>query len=342
MEAAMKNNVEKATLPPPPEGWPEPLGEAAYHGVLGDIVAAIAPETEADPANVLISGLVAIGNAIGRKPRIKLGPTWHHTNEYLLVVGDTSQGRKGTGLDEIRNVFKASAVDVWEMKCIQGGLSTGEGLIAHFVPHDDKPIDKRLLAVEPEFARILIVMNRSDNTLSTNIRALWETGNANIKTRKNPLSVRGAHVSIIGHITPDELRKYLVSIHLASGLANRFLFVLAKQSNILPFGGAPDYRDFISKLDDKLAWASQHINFSESESFNKLWAAWYTQMNVAKRPGLIRHSRRTERDRTRELALLDQLIDIASREGNSLDHLQITERQQAHVATIIDATFLLQ
>lgn len=40
--------------------WPEPLGEAAYHGPVGDLVQAIEPHSEADPAALLVQALVAL------------------------------------------------------------------------------------------------------------------------------------------------------------------------------------------------------------------------------------------------------------------------------------------
>ena len=51
---------------PAPVGWPEPPAPAAYHGLAGEIVQAIAPHTEADPVAVLVQLLVACGALIGR------------------------------------------------------------------------------------------------------------------------------------------------------------------------------------------------------------------------------------------------------------------------------------
>ncbi len=48
-------------------------------------------------------------------------------------------------------------------------------------------------------------MAREGNTLSAIIRQAWDTGNLQVKTRNNPNRATGAHISIIGHITKDEL-----------------------------------------------------------------------------------------------------------------------------------------
>ena len=52
--------------------WPEQLKPEALYGLAGDIVKAIAPRTEADPAALLLQTLVNFGNVVGA------GPHWMH------------------------------------------------------------------------------------------------------------------------------------------------------------------------------------------------------------------------------------------------------------------------
>ena len=44
--------------------WPT-MDDAAYYGVVGDIIRTIAPHTEADPVAILVQTLVFFGNLIG-------------------------------------------------------------------------------------------------------------------------------------------------------------------------------------------------------------------------------------------------------------------------------------
>ena len=81
-----------ATIPPP-AGWPEPPAAAAYHGVCGEIVSKLAPETEADPVAILTQLLVAAGSVIGRGAFFQVEATLHHPNEFLVLVGDSSKAR---------------------------------------------------------------------------------------------------------------------------------------------------------------------------------------------------------------------------------------------------------
>lgn len=100
--------------------------------------------------------------------------------------------------------------------------------------------DKRLLIVEPEFARTLRVQRREGNILSSIIRNAWDSGNLEILTKTSPLKATGAHTSIIGHITETELRRELTATDQANGYANRFLIGSVRRSKLLPFGGSID------------------------------------------------------------------------------------------------------
>ncbi len=52
-------------IEPHAQVWPVPLATEAYHGITGEIVRRIEPETEADPAAVLFQFLTAGGNILG-------------------------------------------------------------------------------------------------------------------------------------------------------------------------------------------------------------------------------------------------------------------------------------
>jgi hypothetical protein len=88
------DEIDAFPLPQPPQ-WPL-LDDAALHGVLGEIVRTLEPETEADPFGILLSLLVVFGNAVGRGPHFPIEGDHHHTNLFAVMVGDSSRGRKGT------------------------------------------------------------------------------------------------------------------------------------------------------------------------------------------------------------------------------------------------------
>jgi hypothetical protein len=144
-----------------------------------------------------------------------------------------------------------TADETWTTDRIKGGLSSGEGFInevrdpvERYDPKEKRTeivdpgaADKRLMIVEPEFAGAISVAERHGNTLSPLVRRAWDGDKLATLTRNSPLTATGAHISIIGHITVDELRTRINRTELANGFANRFLFALTRRSKELPFGG---------------------------------------------------------------------------------------------------------
>src|SRR5437870_4038236 len=107
---------------------PAPLGEAAYHGLAGEIVRRIEPETEADPTALLFVLLVIFANLIGRSAHFIVSGVSHACNLFLALVGMTSSGRKGTASGGMLSLFRLVDPDYCD-HCISSGLSSGEGLI---------------------------------------------------------------------------------------------------------------------------------------------------------------------------------------------------------------------
>ena len=177
--------------------WPDPLDEAAFYGLAGVFVRTIEPHTEADPVALLAQFLVSFGNIIGRSAYFVTEADKQFLNLFVVLVGMSAKGRKGTSWGYIRKVCNG-AVDAFEKDRIASGLSSGEGLMyavrdpqyeskpemekgkptgkKFTVCVDDGVTDKRLIVVEPEFAQVLKVMAREGNTLSPIIRSIWDSG----------------------------------------------------------------------------------------------------------------------------------------------------------------------
>ena len=194
-----------------PTPWPKPLTAAAYNGIVGRIVNAIAPHTEADPAALLLQLLTAYGNVVGRSAHWQVEADKHHTNLFTVIVGQTAKGRKGTSLGYVRTCSQSVDGD-WAGNRIMSGLASGEGLIwqvrdpiqetqlikekgrvtgSELVEVDCGVQDKRLLVVEPEYARVLTVCERETNTLSAIIRQAWDTGDLRVLTKKQTARCHG-------------------------------------------------------------------------------------------------------------------------------------------------------
>ena len=75
------------------------LDPAALHGLAGEIVCTIAPETEGEPAGMLLSILAASGVAVGPGPHAIADGTLHPPTLFAVTVA-TGRARKGSGREE--------------------------------------------------------------------------------------------------------------------------------------------------------------------------------------------------------------------------------------------------
>ena len=268
------------------DDYPEPLGLAAFHGLAGEIVRRIEPHTEADPVALLFQLLAAFGNLIGHDHYIIADGARHYLNLYGVLVGQSSKGRKGTSWNHIANLMERVDPE-WRQDCISYGLSSGEGLIWEVRDpiEETKPIkkkgrhtgeyetyianhgeaDKRLLVIESEFANVLKVMTREGNTLSPVIRSAWDCGDLKTMVKNSPAKATGAHISIVGHITRDELRRLLTQTESANGFANRFCWLAVKRSKCLPDGGAihtVNFEDIVADLKQRISFAKDFVEIT--------------------------------------------------------------------------------
>jgi hypothetical protein len=192
---------------------------------------------------------------------------------------------------------------VWYEQRRTFGLSSGEGLIDAVrdevkkwnakenryevvLPAID---DKRLLVTETEFGSVLAVLARAGNTLSPQIKVAWDGGTLQTMTRNNPTRATKPHISIIGHITVAELQRRPCDTEIASGLANRFLFILVKRSKELPFGGEFSEEE-LQRLGDALSLRIERAKQVErihwaKEARGAWWKAYHDL--VADKPGLV-------------------------------------------------------
>jgi hypothetical protein len=279
--------------------YPQRLDEIAYHGLAGDIVRLVEPHSEADPVALLLQVLVAFGSIIHRSAYWSVEGDRHHGNLFLVLVGETSKGRKGSSWGQVRRVVQAADPD-WAAECVVSGLASGEGLM-HAVRdrvtkigkngeevEDAGVSDKRLLGVEEEFASVLRQANRDSNIITATLRQAWDTGNLRTLTKTTPTRATNAHVSVIGHITVDELRQELTKTDKANGFANRFLWVMVRRSKVLPEGGAlhtENLQPLTSALNRAAREARTRGELTRDSAARALWRDVYPELTEG-HPGM--------------------------------------------------------
>lgn len=284
------------------------LADAAFHGPAGEFVRLFEGETEAGPPALLVSFLVAVANLIGPGPHAAVGATSHPLKLNALIVGPTAVGAKGSSWSPA-DVLLRRLDPLWAGERIFPALSSGEGLIWHVRDQrmEKQPVkvkgrptgefdevmvdpgvdDKRLLAVISEFSGVLKVCAREGNTLSDVIREAWDNDRLATPTKTNSARATGAHVCIIGHVTPADVKKHLTETDQANGFANRFLWIYSQRSKFLPDGGCiPNLNTLVAELHDTITQGRKIGLLIRDKEAGAVWGVVYRALTTPP-PGMV-------------------------------------------------------
>lgn len=220
---------------------PDPI---CLYGLVGDVARAGSDGTEANPYAIAANFMAYLSCAIGRRPYLPVGNTWHHARLFILHIGRSGRGRKGDAVSLVNRLDTAvrQLRDAAAPPIHRGGLSSREGSVSLF--HDgykqgklDVPaiLDKRLWVVESEFSNVLHQGRREGNTLSAALRDCWDGVCLKPATKSNRLYASHPHLCLSGAISPSELLALMRARELTNGFANRFLMLWAERDKVVPF-----------------------------------------------------------------------------------------------------------
>jgi hypothetical protein len=182
--------------------------------------------------------------------------------------------------------------------------------------------DKRVLVLEGEFAQVLNVLAREGNTLGVVMRNAWDGSNLSILTKASAAQATDPHVSILGHITAEELHAKLTSTDAHNGVGNKILWVYVRRSKCLPFTPRPD-QDVLEQLAGELAQRitnAQTIGLVEwAEDAAQKWEKVYPSL-TAGRAGLVGSLTARAAPQVIRMAMLYAAIDGINK--INLEHLR--------------------
>jgi Protein of unknown function (DUF3987) len=249
---------------------PQPSDDCLY-GLIGDIARAGSKDTEANPFAIAANALAYMSAAVGRACFMAVGNVWHHARINTAQVGRSALGRKGEAASLIHRIDKAlrqTYGDSMAPQVHRGGLSTREGLV--LLIHDGfaegrretPPIDdKRLWVLESEFANVLAQARRDGNTLSTALRDVWDGVSIRPAVKTSRIYATDPHIALSVAITPSELCAKLSAGELSNGFANRFMFLWAERTRLLPFPRATTQ----SEVNDMAGRVAEVIRFAQGD-----------------------------------------------------------------------------
>jgi len=296
------------------EDWPRLDEEEALYGLVGDVVRAIGPHTEADPVALLAHFLAQFSCIIGNSLSVNLDGSPNPLLFWPVLVGDTGKSRKGSAGKRIDRLFKGAFPD-WTGGKMRGSLSSGEGLACAVRDGDGNDpegiLDKRLYLVQSEFGSMLKVMSREGNSLSGVIREAWDGEDLAPLTKGSPVRATRPHIVIVGHVTQEELVKHLSDTEKANGFANRFVWFAVHHSRVLPLGSNPD-QAVLSPVTEHLRHA---VKFAKDAGEVALsidaandWRKVYTNLSEGK-PGIDGATLGRAEAQVRRIAALYALLD---------------------------------
>lgn len=145
------------------------------------------------------------------------------------------------------------------------------------------------------------------------MRQAWDGKPLQAMVRHSPLRAREGHIAIIGHITRDELLRYLNATELANGFFNRFLLIAVDRSKLLTFGGtlqAACLTAVSERLRAALRFAQTAGPLTFDDPARERWIAAYPVLSRGE-AGLLGAATARAEAHTVRLALLYALLDCS-------------------------------
>lgn len=225
------------------------INEDAFYGLAGNFINEVAKHSEASRAALLFQFLVEVGNILGDKFYKPIGGASIHTNEFCIIIGDTSKARKGTSLKAINFFMKKIWKETFSRRIING-LSTGEGIIWSlrdpiYETYENKQGERKTKLIDPgvefksaifieqEFSKLLKVGKRESNNVSEVLRDAWDLEVLQSLSKTQPARATNTFISLIGHITSEEFLKSISQVDRSNGFLNRFLFCHSFRDKII-------------------------------------------------------------------------------------------------------------
>ncbi|GAA3154476.1 DUF3987 domain-containing protein [Nonomuraea roseoviolacea] len=200
------------------------VSPVVYSGLLGRIVQTVTPHSEADPVGILGALLSAFSSAVTNLPQAVYGTQSQTLSTWIVLIGNTGMGRKGTATRAALQVVRGALPDWAKATILEGCPQSGPAYVSTLAD-----MNGNALMIEEEFADLLKVSARY-KSFGKAIRRSWEGASISNRTKEAVIHVDAPHVSIIGNVTPAEFSASIGKADRAGGTLNRFLCLYVERS----------------------------------------------------------------------------------------------------------------
>lgn len=201
-----------------PEAWPE-------RGYVHELVKVVQEFSDAPAVFALYAGLNVAGAACGRALSIPFGTTMMYTNQWTVLVADSTLSRKSVTLGESKRALERLMPERMGARC------SPEGLIDEL---EEGPVR---LFVFDELTGLLGGMTRDHMAgLREDYTSLFGGDTMRARTRTlGRKELSGVHLSMLAASNASWLGQYLKKKDLRGGFAARWLLVRAQSDRYNPF-----------------------------------------------------------------------------------------------------------
>lgn len=206
--------------------FPSPPAAEAYGGLLGEVVAFLAKDTDASEVGILASLLAFCGALMPARGYLH---AYHPSAPFFALVGKTGIGRKGTAMykarDALANVLGMDAVN----RARLNGIASGEGLVKALLDRERDSLtygNPTGVLFEEEYANFLAAAGREGSTLDQRMRAAFDGMSMAQRKAAETVTVKEPYwlCGLVG-ITPKELQLKALAESFYSGSGNRWLWL---------------------------------------------------------------------------------------------------------------------
>jgi len=170
---------------------------------------------------------------------------------------------------------------------------------------------------------VLKIAERQGNTVSPRLRDAWDGIDLQTLTRRNnALRASNPQISIISHITIDELRRSLNETEKGNGFGNRFLWFAVRRSKELPDGGQlpeSELKDLAELYSKAVQFARTCGRMTRDTAAGALWRDVYGKL-TAEKSGMVDAMTARAEAHVLRLSMIYSLLDTSATIGKA--HLE--------------------
>lgn len=260
-------------------------------GSVGDLAGILAEGTEVPEEFYFACALTMLGlfssNSLSIEVGLEVQPRL-----YTVLLGASYDARKSTAMKRTISVFediRRLIDDEWLNVETCYGVGSAEGLIHGFnnlgTLQDPQDKSKRiirpasLLLAYDELRAFVEKCKVQNSSLLPMATSLFECNSWDNTTKEKSLSVRDAHLSLMGCCTTETYANMWTNEAIAIGFPNRLFVVSADRKRKVAWPGSPDptrLREVKLRLVDQLERLP--LKFGVTADARGKWEAWYLSL----------------------------------------------------------------